>query len=182
MRSWQAVVIHRSVHLTAFLLWNANVFLNFTKLNTKFIRRVGDLLMWHVVNVACCECGILWMWLVVNVACECGLHVVNVGGMLWMWVACWECCMLCMWVACCECGWHIVNVGRGAARIFIRGGLKLWKQKALKKKRCLRLQYPKKAHILRINNWLYSPQTLGSVQLNCRLVFSMFFLSTSQSK
>jgi len=43
MRSWQAVVIYRSVHLTAFLLWNANVFLNFTKLNTKFIRRVADL-------------------------------------------------------------------------------------------------------------------------------------------
>jgi len=42
MRSWQAVVICRFVHLTAFLLCNANVFLNFTKLNTKFIRQVAD--------------------------------------------------------------------------------------------------------------------------------------------
>jgi len=34
--------------------------------------------MWSVVNVVCCECGLLWTWSVGNVVC-------SERGLLWMW-------------------------------------------------------------------------------------------------
>jgi len=51
--------------------------------------------------------------------------------------------------------------GQGRSQDFSKGGLKLWKQKALKRKNCLWVQQPRKAHNLWINSWLYSQLKLG---------------------
>ena len=73
---------------------------------------------------------------------------------------------------------------RGAARIFLRGGLKLWKQKPWKGKiACDKNSQGK--HVICKKKWLYSPRKRGSFQLTChnkhiklicaKLVFFRFF-------
>ena len=65
-------------------------------------------------------------------------------------------------------------VARGAARIFLRG---CWNygSKSYEKEKLLVIRIARKAHILWINSWLYSPRNLGSFQLNCDLVSLIFF-------
>ena len=64
---------------------------------------------------------------------------------------------------------------RGAARIFLGGGGWNYGSKSYKKEKLLVIRIARKAHILWINSWLYSPRNLGSLQLNCHLVSLIFF-------
>jgi len=58
---------------------------------------------------------------------------------------------------------------RGAARIFLRGGWN-YGSKSYEKEKLLVIWIARKAHILWLNSWLYSPRNLGFLQLNCHLV------------
>ena len=71
---------------------------------------------------------------------------------------------------------HFKQLGtaRGAARIFLRGGWN-YGSKSYEKERLLVIRIARKAHILWINSWLYSPRNLGSFQLNCHFVSLIFF-------
>jgi len=68
-----------------------------------------------------------------------------------------------------------ISVVRGAARIFLRGEGWNYGSKSYEKEKLLVIRIARKAHILWINSWLYSPRNLGSFQLNCHLVSLIFF-------
>ena len=74
-------------------------------------------------------------------------------------------------------GYKILVTIRGAARIFLRGRGGGWNygSKSYEKKKLLGIRIARKAHILWINSWLYSPRNLESFQLNCHLVSLIFF-------
>ena len=66
---------------------------------------------------------------------------------------------------------------QGRSQDFLRGEGKGWnyESKSYEKENLLVIRIARKAHILWINSWLYSPRNLGSLQLNCHLVSLIFF-------
>jgi len=70
---------------------------------------------------------------------------------------------------------HVTHICRGAARIFLSGGGWNYGSKSYEKEKLLVIRIAKKAHILWMNSWRYSPRNLGSFHLNCHLVSLIFF-------
>ena len=64
--------------------------------------------------------------------------------------------------------------GQGRSQDFSKGRWN-YGSKSYEKEKLLVIRIARKAHILWINSWLYSPRNLGSLQLNCHLVSLIFF-------
>ena len=82
--------------------------------------------------------------------------------------SCFHCLKICLkWLKCC-------NI-QGRSQDFSKGGSWNYGSKSYEKEKLLVIRTARKAHILWINSWLYSPRNLGSFQLNCHLVSLRFF-------
>ena len=64
---------------------------------------------------------------------------------------------------------------QGRSQDFSKGGGWNYGSKSYGKEKLLVIRIARKAHILWINSWLYSPRNLGSFQLYCHLVSLIFF-------
>ena len=67
------------------------------------------------------------------------------------------------------------RLSQGRSQDFSKGGGWNYGSKSYEKEKLLVVRIARKAHILWINSWLYSPRNLGSFQLKCHLV-SLIFL------
>ena len=63
---------------------------------------------------------------------------------------------------------------QGRSQDLSKGGWN-YGSKSYEKEKLLVIRIARKAHILWMNSWLYSPRNLGSLQLNCHLVSLIFF-------